>query len=130
MLLLYGQFLPLYCKYLLYLFKCSYVGYIYIDNCYIFFEKPFYHYIVSFSVSCKIFHFKVNLVWHKYCYFTFLLCFQSMEYLSSSHIIFQSVCISISEMCLLQAIYKWILVFTHLATLCPLIGDLVHLYLK
>ena len=53
MLLLYGQFLPLYCKYLLYLFKCSYVGYIYIDNCYIFlFEKPFYHYIMS--VSCKI----------------------------------------------------------------------------
>lgn len=131
MLLLYGQFLPLYCKYLLYLFKCSYVGYICIDNCYIFlFEKSFYHCIMSFSVSCKIFQFKINFVWHKYCYFTSLFCFHSMKYLSSSHIIFQSVCVSISEMCLLwQYIYGFCF-FTHLATPCLLIAEFSPIIFK
>ena len=40
------------CQYLLYVFRCSYVGYMYIYNCYIFFlDWPLDHYIMFLSLS-------------------------------------------------------------------------------
>ena len=71
---------------------CSYVGCIYIYNCYIFFlDWSFDHYVVSFFVSFHSLCLKVYFIWYEYCYSCFLLVSICMEYLFPA-LHFQSVC--------------------------------------
>ena len=89
---------PFYSHYHLpYILGCSYVVYIYIYNCYIyFFDWSLDHYVVSFLVSCNCLYFKVYFGWGEYCYSRFLLISICMEYLFPSPL-FQSVCVPRSE---------------------------------
>ena len=82
-----------------YLLWCSYVGCVYIYNCYIFFfDWSFDHWVVSFIVSWTIFILKSVL--SEYCRSSFLCISMCMEYLvPSPH--FQSLCVLLSEVCLL-----------------------------
>ena len=105
---------------MLYVFRCSYVGCIYIYNCYIFLlERSLDHYVISYFVFCNSLCFKVYFVWYRYCYPGFLLipCKQKtfFHFLTFSlylsldlklvfcrpHIHGSSFCIHLATLCLL-----------------------------
>ena len=67
--LLNCQFLPL-CQYLLYVFRCPYIGCICIYNCYIFLDLCLYQYVLSL-VFCDSLCFQVCFIWYKYLYLIF-----------------------------------------------------------
>jgi len=72
LLLCWCQF-PLLCQYLFYVLRCSYVGFINIYSCYVFFSDwSLDHYVVSFFISCDILYFKVYFVWNEDCHSSFV----------------------------------------------------------
>lgn len=101
LLLLYCIFPLKFCQYLLHIFRCSDVGYIYIYNYYIFLVNlPFYLFLYNVSVSFDSFSLKDYSVWYKYSHP--VLSFDShLHGISSSILYFQSMCILKSEMSLL-----------------------------
>ena len=96
-------------------------AYIFMIDMIFFLDWHFDHYVVSFLVSYNNLYFKIYFVWYEYCYSSFLLISICMEYLvPSPH--FQSVCVSRSEVSLLETAYIWVLFVYHLATLCLFVG--------
>ena len=69
-------------QYLPYILRWSYIGCIYIYNCYIFFlDWTFDNYVKSFFVSYNTLCFKVYFVWYEYCYSSFLMISICVKYL-------------------------------------------------
>ena len=74
-------------------------------------------------------YFKVYIVWHEYCYSSFLLISICMEYLFlSPH--FQCLCVPRSEMCLLYTAWYGSCFYVHSASLCLLFGAFIPFTLK
>ena len=112
------------CYQLPYVLMCSYVGCIYIYNCYIFFlDWSLDHHIVSFLVSCNILYLKVYFIWYEYCYSSFLLISICIEYLflltfslyvslglkwvsCRQHIYVSCICIHSASLCLLVGAFN------------------------
>ena len=62
-------------------FRCSYIGCIYIYTCYIFWLDWFLYYnVMAFFVSCYSLSFKVCFVWYKYCCLSFLFVLHRISF--------------------------------------------------
>ena len=94
-------------KHLLYILRCSYVGCIYIFNCYIFFlDWSFDHYVVSFFVSFHSLYFKDYLIWCKNCDSCFLLVSICMKYFFPSPSLSVCMCPLFWGRSLIDSIYR------------------------
>ena len=100
----------------------SYVGCIYVFNCYIFFlDQSLDHYIVSFFVSCNSLYFKVFFIRYEDCYSSFLLISICMEYLFLSLTFSLFVSLGLKWVSCRQHIYGSCFCI-HSASLCLLAG--------
>lgn len=100
---------------LLYVFRCSYIGFIYIYNGYILFlEWILDNYVMLFLVPCCSLCFQFYLVWYKYCHSSFL-DFTARNFFTCP--LSFSLCVSRFEVSLLRNIYIALFFWAHLDTL-------------